>query len=35
MVVSPPLTMTVDQIDEMTDLVKLCLDLTAEKFGIK
>ena len=35
MVVSPPLTMTVEQIDEMYDLVKLCLDLTADKFGIK
>jgi len=34
MVVSPPLTMTVEQIDEMHDLVKLCLDLTADKFGI-
>ena len=34
MVVSPPLTITVEQIDEMFDLVKLCLDLTAEKFGI-
>jgi putrescine aminotransferase len=35
MVVSPPLTMTVEQIDEMHDLVKLCLDLTADKFGVK
>jgi len=34
MVVSPPLTITVEQIDEMFDLVKLCLDLTADKFGI-
>jgi hypothetical protein len=24
----------VEQIDEMHDLVKLCLDLTADKFGI-
>ena len=35
MVVSPPLTMTVVQIDEMHDLVKLCLDLTTHNFGIK
>ena len=35
MVVSPPLTMTVVQIYEMHDLVKLCLDLTADKFGVK
>ena len=34
MVVSPPLTIKVEQIDEMFDLVKLCLDLTADKFGI-
>jgi len=34
MVVSPPLTITVEQIDEMFDLVKLCLDLTADKLGI-
>jgi len=33
MVVSPPLTITVEQIDEMFDLVNLCLDLTADKFG--
>ena len=32
MIVSPALTITVEQIDEMFDLVKLCLDLTAEKF---
>jgi adenosylmethionine-8-amino-7-oxononanoate aminotransferase len=35
MVVSPPLTITVEQIDEMSDLIKLSLDQTAEKFGIK
>tara|TARA_B100001173_G_C15949967_1_gene530913 strand:- start:697 stop:1218 length:522 start_codon:yes stop_codon:yes gene_type:complete len=35
MIVSPPLTMTVEQIDEMADLVKHCLDLTADRFGIK
>ncbi len=34
MVVSPPLTITVQQIDEMHDLVKLCLDQTADKLGI-
>jgi len=34
MIVSPPLTITVEQIDEMFHLVKLCLDLTADKFGI-
>ena len=35
MIVSPPLTMTVEQIDEMADLVTHCLDLTADRFGIK
>jgi len=25
----------VEQIDEMADLVKHCLDLTADRFGIK
>ena len=34
MVVSPPLTITREQIDEMHDLVKSCLDLTAEKLGV-
>ena len=34
MVVSPPLTITKEQIDEMHDLVKSCLDLTAEKLGV-
>ena len=34
MVVSPPLTITKEQIDEMHDLVKTCLDLTAEKLGV-
>ena len=34
MIVSPALTMTVEQIDEMFDLVKLCLNLTADKFEI-
>jgi len=33
MVVSPALTITTNQIDEMFDLVKLSLDLTAKKFG--
>jgi len=33
MVVSPALTITTNQIDEMFNLVKLCLDLTAKKFG--
>ena len=31
MIVSPPLTITTDQIDEMFYLVKHCLDLTAKK----
>jgi putrescine aminotransferase len=35
MVVSPPLTITVEQIDEMSDLIKLSLDQTAGKLGIK
>ena len=34
MVVSPPLTITKEQIDEMHDLVKSCLDLTAKKLGV-
>ena len=33
MVVSPALTITTNQIDEMFNLVKLCLDLTAKQFG--
>jgi len=34
MVISPPLTISTNQIDEMYNLVKLCLDLTAKKFNI-
>ena len=33
MVVSPPLTISTNQIDEMYNLVNLCLDLTAKKIG--
>jgi len=33
MVVSPPLTISTNQIDEMYNLVKICLDLTAKKFN--
>ena len=34
MVVSPPLIITKEQIDEMHDLVESCLDLTAKKLGV-
>jgi len=34
MVVSPPLIITKEQIDEMHDLVKSCLDLTAKQLGV-
>ncbi|HJL60819.1 MAG TPA: aspartate aminotransferase family protein, partial [Pseudomonadales bacterium] len=31
MVIAPPLVTTKEQIDELLSLVKICLDLTAEK----
>ena len=34
MVISPSLTISIQQIDEMVDIMKLCLDLTSKKFGM-
>jgi len=34
MVVSPPLVMTIEQIDELVSLVRVCLDETAMKIGV-
>jgi putrescine aminotransferase len=34
MIISPPLVMSHDEIDELIEKARLCLDLTAEKLGI-
>ena len=34
MVLSPSLTISIQQIDEMVDIMEHCLDLTSKKFGM-
>ena len=34
MIVSPPLTISINEIDELLDKAKMCLDLTAKDLGV-